>query len=328
MGDRTQDFFALTIETTHAGAELLTAALDSVGASMTEIVEERRDVERFLSNEAKHWDFVEEAVLAALDDKTRVRVYVPDAPEGRALRARIDEKLAWLKSQDFGFDIGSLALCEGFVPYEDWAGSYKKYFKPTDVGARLTICPEWERENYDPSGRVVLYIDPGMVFGSGTHETTSLCLEMISETVRGGERVFDAGCGSGILSIAALLFGAKFVLGCDIDPAAAHVVMGNARNNGIGPDRLRVEIGDVIEDAELIGRVGTGYDLVTSNIIASIVAALAPTAARLLVPGGRWIASGVIRERLPEVEAAMRAAGFSILETRIRGEWVALEAVK
>lgn len=321
-------YTALTIQTTELGQELLSAALESVGAEKLEIIERRQDVEEFLRANAKHWDFVEDGLIEGFGDEPCVRVYIPDSEAGRALRARIDEKLQWLSKQDFGFSIGTLQTSEARVNNEDWATNWKKYFKPMSVGRRLVVCPEWERENVLGTDRVVLYIDPGMVFGSGTHETTSLCLELLSERIKGGEHVLDAGCGSGILSIGALLFGAKDALGVDIDAAAEHVAMRNASFNGIGADRLRVMTGDVIEDPRTREAVGSGYDVLCSNIIANVVIALGAQAPHLVRKGGLWIASGIIEDRRADVESAMSKAGFCVLDVRTKGEWVAILAQK
>ena len=321
-------YTALTIETTELGVDLLSAALESVGAEKQEIIERREDVEQFLADNAKHWDYVENGLIEGFGIEPQVRVYIPESDAGHELRARIDEKLAWLAAQDFGFDIGTLKTSETRVNNEDWATNWKKYFKPIEIGDKLVVCPEWERENLENSGRTVLYIDPGMVFGSGSHETTSLCLGFLSEVIHGGERVLDAGCGSGILSIGALLFGAKSALGVDIDAAAEHVAMRNASFNGIGADRLTILTGDVIEDEETQRAVGEGYDVLCSNIIANVVIALGAQAPRLVKKGGLWIASGIILDRQADVEDAMRRAGFTVVDMRNKGEWVAILARK
>jgi len=326
--DTSQNYIALTISTTELGVDLLSGALEAVGAEKLEIIEAQADVVQFLQDNAKHWDFVEDNLIEGFEENPSVRVYIPDTDAGVALRTRIEEKLAWLKAEDFGFDIGTLETSEYYVNNEDWATNWRKYFKPMEIGDKLIVCPEWERENLTEEQRTVLYIDPGMVFGSGTHETTSLCLEFLSEVIKGGERVFDAGCGSGILSIGALLFGAKSALGVDIDDAADRVAMRNAGFNNIGADKLSVIIGDVIEDEDVQSRVGTGYDVLCSNIIANVVIALGQQAGKLVKQGGLWIASGIIHDRRADVEAAMLAAGFELVEVRTKGEWVAIMAKK
>ena len=325
---QSQDYQVLCIQTTQLGVDLLSAALESVGAEKLEIVERRADVEQFLRDNAKHWDYVENGLIEGFGDEPCIKVYVPMTQQGEQLAGRIAEKLRWLADQDFGFDIGTLAVTRSRINNEDWATNWKKYFKPMQIGQRLTVCPQWERDTLQPDGRTVLYIDPGMVFGSGTHETTSLCLEMLSQEIQGGERVLDAGCGSGILSIGALLFGAREALGVDIDAAADHVAMHNASFNGIGSDRLRIIVGDILEDKAVQEAVGGGYDVLCSNIIANVVIALGAQAGHLVREDGIWIASGIIRDRCDDVCRAMRQAGFGVQRIAKKGEWVAIAARK
>lgn len=321
---QTERYMTMTIETTELGAELVSAALDSIGVEKQEIIDRREDVEQFLEANRKHWDFVEDEMISAFSDTPRIRIYLPESDAGRKKLEEVQEKLSWLAAQDFGFDIGTLETAYGSVNNEDWANNWRKYFKPFPVGDRLIVCPEWERVQTGGEDRKILYIDPGMVFGSGTHETTSLCLENLSQIVRGGERVLDAGCGSGILSIGAILFGAKEALGVDIDDAARHVVQHNAQCNGIGQEQLKVLIGDINEDEEIRTQIGGGYDILCSNIIADVIIALSRQASGLVRTDGYWLASGIILEREKDVAAAMEKAGFEILKIQRKGEWVAI----
>lgn len=314
----------MTIQTTELGVDLVSAALDSIGVEKQEIIERREDVERFLEQNRKHWDYVENDMIGSFGEEPQIRIYLPESDAGREKLDEVREKLSWLKQQDFGFDIGTLDVSYGSVNNEDWANNWRKYFKPMEIGEKLIVCPEWERDRLNESDRKVLYIDPGMVFGSGTHETTSLCLDLLSQIVTGGEHVLDAGCGSGILSIGAILFGAKDALGVDIDDAARHVVQHNASFNGITQDHLRVLIGDIIEDETIQKEVGTGYEILCSNIIADVIIALSRQAGALVKEGGYWIASGIIRDREEEVADAMQKAGFTLLKIQRKGEWVAI----
>ena len=184
------------------------------------------------------------------------------------------------------------------VEQEDWENAWRKYYHAMEIGSRLAICPSWEEYEGD---RTVIRLDPGMAFGTGTHETTSLCLEMLDRLVQGGERVLDIGTGSGILAIAALKLGAREAEGVDIDPMCVRTAGENAERNGVS-DRFRVLVGDLSDKAS--GR----YDLITANIVASAILSLAPHVPALMAPGAQFIASGIIDERKEEVLDGLRAA--------------------
>ena len=181
------------------------------------------------------------------------------------------------------------------------------------------MLPQWLP---DPgSGRIPLRLDPGLIFGTGSHPTTMLCLEALEDYAGKGVKVLDLGCGSGILGIGALVLGSDFCLGCDIDPKAPDVVMSNAALNSIGPDRLRALSGDIIKDSSLRRSFGTGYQLVLSNIVADVIINLAPYVPEFIAPGGTYISSGIIDGRQDEVRAAIEKAGFTVTEHRQMEEW-------
>jgi len=203
---------------------------------------------------------------------------------------------------------------------EDWARAWKAFFRPTRVGRRLVVVPEWER--YRPEGDLIpIIIDPGMAFGTGTHPTTGMCLSLLEEHLSGGEVVIDLGTGSGILAIAAARLGAARVLALDIDPLAVEIARRNVARNGVG---------DIVEVRP--GGQGafpfSGADLVVANIVASTISQASPRVAAALRPGGRFIASGIVRERRAEVEKAMVVAGMRVTGDREEGDWVSLVAVK
>ncbi len=200
------------------------------------------------------------------------------------------------------------------VEQEDWENAWRKYYHAMEIGSRLAICPSWEEYEGD---RTVIRLDPGMAFGTGTHETTSLCLEQLDQRIRGGERVLDIGTGSGILAIAALLLGAGSAEGVDIDPMCVRTAGENAALNGV-QDRLQVLVGDLSDKA-----TGT-YDLITANIVAAAIISLAPHVPALLAPGAVFIASGIIDTRKDEVIAGVTAAGLEVVEIHEKNGWVAL----
>ena len=183
-----------------------------------------------------------------------------------------------------------------------------------DIGRRLAIVPGWEEYDTD---RTVITMDPGMAFGTGTHETTSLCLETLDELVQGGERVLDIGTGSGILAIAALKLGAKEAEGVDIDPMCVRTAGENAQRNGVA-EKLTVLVGDLSDKASGV------YDIITANIVAAAILSLAPAVPALMAPGARFIASGIIDERRDEVLDGLKAAGLRPVQVKEKRGWVCI----
>ncbi len=203
------------------------------------------------------------------------------------------------------------------IEEDDWENGWKAFYHAMELGERLAVCPSWE--SYDKPGRVVLRLDPGMAFGTGTHETTALCLRALDELVRGGERMLDIGTGSGILAIAALLLGAKEADGVDIDPMCVRTAGENAERNGVA-DRFRVRVGNLSE------QVSGKYQIITANIVANAIISLAPSVPALLEQNGVFIASGIIDEREEEVAAAIAATGLVVRQIRRDNGWVCILA--
>ena len=205
------------------------------------------------------------------------------------------------------------------VKDEDWENNWKQFYKPMEIGERLLVIPAWEQA--DPKGRVTLTLNPGLTFGTGSHATTRLCLTALESRIHGGERVLDLGCGSGILSIAALRLGAKSAFACDIDEKCVDVAYENAALNGIGKDRLTVRQGDATKEGPLRDAIGTGYDVVVANIVADVIISLAPQVRHFLKEDGWFLTSGIIDDRADEVAAALVAAGWSIVESCTSEGW-------
>ena len=197
------------------------------------------------------------------------------------------------------------------VEQEDWQNGWRKYYHPMEIGSRLAVVPSWQQYDTD---RVKLILDPGLAFGTGGHETTSLCLEALDEQVRGGERVLDIGTGSGILAIAALKLGAASAEGVDIDPVAVRTAGENAALNGV-QDKLTVLVGDLSDKAS-----GT-YDIITANIVANAILSLAPAVPGLMAEGATFIASGIIDSRKDEVITGLEKAGLSVVEVKEKRGW-------
>jgi len=228
--------------------------------------------------------------------------------------------------EDFKSALNCLALFPSpkistrIIPEEDWAGAWKAHYKPEHIGRRLVVKPSWESYNASEN-ELIIEIDPGMAFGSGTHATTAMCLRLLEEYMRPGLTVYDVGTGTGILAIAAAKLGADRVVAVDIDSLACKVAAGNVERNGVG-GQVRVVHGNLLD------LLDSAAGLIVSNILADVIISLAPGAARMLAPGGILIASGIIRERAGEVRAALEVAGLSICEQMEDGQWVALVAKK
>ena len=315
------DFIEVSIETTSEGVDMLVSALEDMGITGFSI-EDSRDFNEFLETVTPHWDYVEESLLRLRTAPTVVKIYPADNDQGRALIDRVTQRLTELKTAPGGKIYGSLALSFQGVRDEDWANAYKKYFKPFPVGERLVVKPSWE--SYDNrENRVILEIDPASSFGTGSHETTRLCLECIEQTLKPGDRVLDMGCGSGILSAAALLLGASDVTCVDIDENCITTTRENLARNGFSEDRARTFCGNAISDAALADSIAeVQYDLIAANIVADVIIAMRPLFLRCLKPGGILLTSGIIGPRADEVGQQLRDAGFTIQARFEKNDWV------
>lgn len=256
--------------------------------------------------EIAHVDLIEQDLLDQPRDIVKVHMYLaPDENLAEVLplfRERLDAS---------GIEY---TLSTTGVEQEDWQNAWKKYYHAMDIGQRLAIVPGWEEYQTD---RTVITMDPGMAFGTGTHETTSLCLEVLDARVKGGERMLDIGTGSGILAIAALKLGAAQAEGVDIDPMCVRTAGENAQRNGV-QDRFKVLVGDLSDKASGV------YNIITANIVASAILSLAPHVPALMAPGAVFIASGIIDTRKDEVLEGLRAAGLDSFEVHEKRGWVCI----
>ena len=289
-------------------AKLIAAGMDGL------VIEDEEEFLQFLEQNRQYWDYVDQGLLDRMRGVTRVKFYVTDDATGREQLERYTHGLGW------EYTVTQLAE-------NDWAYSWQKYYKPLTIGKRLYVVPEWEREKTVPEGRCPLYLNPGLTFGTGSHASTQLCLEGVEEHTVPGRAVLDLGCGSGILSIAALCLGASHAVAVDIDPKAVDVAYENAALNGIGRDRYTVRAGDVISDAALAAELGQErYHLVLANIVADVIIPLSARVPALLAEDGVFLCSGIIDTRAHEVEAALERNGLSVTRRREKNGWVALEA--
>ena len=306
----------LCVHTTTMGVDIVSNALLDAGAYGTQILD-RYDV---LSSDRRDgmWDMIDEKVLTDLPEDVVVEAYYSLERHPGEIRASLAEQLSPMKNSSMGFDMGTLRIESEQVQDEDWAENWKKYYKPTRIGKTLVIRPSWEQYEPRPNDRVI-EMDPGMAFGTGTHETTSMCMEQLERYVTPGSTCIDVGCGSGILALAAVKLGAASALAIDLDRDAVRVAAENVERNHLS-DRIRVVHGDLLE------RSDETADVVVANIIADVICFLCAPARKHLNPGGVFICSGIIREREADVLRALEAAGYRVDCRMEKGEWVCLAA--
>ena len=311
------------IDTNHGGletVETLLSALDIDGL----VIDDEAEFQDFLENNHQYWDYVDEDLEQSMRGKSRVTFYLPADETGFSKMGEVRIALAKLKQEQT--DCGSLLMTLEDLEDADWENNWKQYYRPMEIGERLLVIPQWLQDEPKvqtllSQGRVPLILDPGLTFGTGSHATTRLCLTALEQHIRGGERVLDLGCGSGILSIAALRLGAASATAVDIDDKCLTVAYENAALNGIGKDIYTVLVGDVFSNESFRAQVGGGYDILAANIVADVIKALAPMARSFLKPGGLFLCSGIIDDRAQEVADALRTAGLEILETRSAEGW-------
>ena len=259
--------------------------------------------------EIAHIDLIDEELLAKDRSKAFIHIYLePDVNPAEAL-AFLSERY---NAEGIVHELDTSCTMD-----EDWRNNWKKFFNPTPVGERILIRPTW-RYDFEAGDRVVLNIDPGLAFGTGSHETTRLCLETIEKYLRQGDTVLDVGCGSGILAIASLLLGAKSAVGVDIDPVAVRTARENAELNGV-EDRFEVVVGDLTE------KISGKFNLIVANIVADAIISLSAGVREFMTPDTVYIMSGIIDSRGDEVAEAV-GRDFEIIERYEDGGWVCLAA--
>ena len=304
------------IYTTTAGIDPLTGSMLDLGLQGF-MIEDAQDFDEFLHDTTPHWDYVDQAVMEKMKDcETCVTIYVADNPQGMEELMQVRQILARLKAQDPDGKYGRLELEMKDVDEEDWSNAWKKYYHPVQVGEHLVVCPSWEAYDRKPD-EVVLTLNPGMAFGTGTHDTTRLCMELLEKYITPQDTVLDVGCGSGILAITAALLGANKIIGCDIDEVAVKVAGENAALNGV-QDRIAFHQGD------LTSQVEGSFQIICANIVADVIIRLSEDAGRYLAKDGIFISSGIIDTREQDVLNALEQNGFQVIERRTSGGWVAL----
>ncbi len=320
-------YIEFRVHASRQGIEQVTAMFMSKGIQSVSI-NDPADMEDILNKKNEYdWDYVEDSLKTKLDQEPTISAYFEDTPENREKIQQLKLSVMMLKSKEleglYGWDVdfGRLYAEDITLDDEDWKDKWKENFKPSKITDKLVVKPTWE-EYEAKEDEVVVQIDPGMAFGTGTHETTSLCLKLMEKYL--GEapedkKVLDVGCGSGILSIAAALLGCSEVMGIEIDEDAVNVAAENVELNKVS-DKVKIQHGDLVKGVDFKA------DIIVANLMADLVISLSESAKSHLEQGGVFISSGILTEKKEKVAEAVKAAGFDIIEIVEDGEWCAIAA--
>ena len=251
--------------------------------------------------------------------------YLDEEVDKHEMLLKVRQELEEMRSY---LNVGDCTIEESQTEDVDWVNNWKQYFHQFYIDDILVI-PSWENVEAKDSDKMVIHIDPGTAFGTGMHETTQLCIRQLKKYVTEDTEILDVGCGSGILGMLALKFGAKHSVGTDLDPCAIDATYENMDNNGISRDQYEVMIGNIIDDKEVQDKVGyEKYDIVAANILADVLVPLTPVIIHQLKKGGIYITSGIIEDKEEVVVEAVKKAGLEVLEVNHQGEWVSVTARK
>ena len=252
-------------------------------------------------------------------------LYLDEEVDKHEMLLKVRQELEEMRSY---LNVGDCTIEESQTEDVDWVNNWKQYFHQFYIDDILVI-PSWENVEAKDSDKMVIHIDPGTAFGTGMHETTQLCIRQLKKYVTEDTEILDVGCGSGILGMLALKFGAKHSVGTDLDPCAIDATYENMDNNGISRDQYEVMIGNIIDDKEVQDKVGyEKYDIVAANILADVLVPLTPVIIHQLKKGGIYITSGIIEDKEEVVVEAVKKAGLEVLEVNHQGEWVSVTARK
>lgn len=306
-------FTEITVHTTSEASELIADALwnyTNYGVAISDV----KDVIALQRDKAIYWDYMDESLLDNGDVLVKAFITLEDTPKTLPL---IREDIEILKERGKGFlNFGTLETTGKVVEGDDWLEIWRKHFRPLHIGERIVVCPEWIAYEKKPDEKVVK-LDSNMAFGTGEHETTSMCLKLLQEYLTPRSVCIDVGCGSGILGISAIKLGAEFAYLTDIDDIAVKSATHNCKINGVS-DKVKVAHSDLLSDAEIKG------DIMLANITAEILCRLAPSIPKNLKDGGTLILSGIIESRLQTVKDAFGAQGLTLEKSIKEGEWYAL----
>jgi ribosomal protein L11 methyltransferase len=323
----------LTIHTTEEATEMISNFLHEMGAGGVSI-EESGTLNKPRDTSLGQW--YELPLNDIPEGQAVIKGYFAEGADPEELVRQLKPRVEELR--EFDIDPGDVVYASADVDDEDWATAWKQYFKPIRVSEKLTIKPTWE--SYDPAdGEVIIELDPGMAFGTGTHPTTALCLRTLESVIKGGEEVIDVGTGSGILAIGAVKLGAKRVLALDLDPVAVSSATENVHLNGLSDD-IQIKVSDLLgvlksnstgndgSTADAPVALSLPVDLIVANILAEIILLFLDDVYAALKPGGTYIASGIYKNKEDDVEQGLIGAGFRIVQKHRDEDWIAFVAEK
>ena len=316
----------LNIYTTTEGIDLICSRLMDIGVKGFAI-KDAEDFNEFLENKNGKWDYIDEDLLGLSDCETCITIYLPNNNQGAEMLISVNAMLKEMKAADTENVFGRLETDFSSIREEDWANNWKQYFKPLKIGNKLLIKPSWEDYKADGDERIILEIDPASSFGTGQHHTTRLCLELLENSIEKGDELLDMGCGSGILSIGAMLLGAENAVAVDIEENAVASAIENAAKNNIPEDKYIAYCGNVLSNNALADKIDKKYDIITANIVADVLIAMGSLFDRYLKENGILIISGIIEERMDEVINAVENCGFTKLEQNIKEGWAAVKLI-
>lgn len=316
-------FHKITVHASSLGVEFIQGVLMGAEAECFEIIDPT-DLQELLDTQYVPFDYVDDALLETKGDEPKVRVYLADNSQGREKMEFILDGIEALRNET-EFDLGSLKTEISETDDSEWADNWKEFFHPLPIGNSFVVKPTWE--DWEGEDRIVLEIDPESSFGSGQHETTSLCLEALEDIPLENVSVLDMGCGSGILGIGALLLGAKDVLAVDIDKNAVDIAVKNATLNKV--QNFEGLCGNTLSDEGVYNKVTSKkYGVILANIVADVIIAMAPAFKKVLEDEGKLICSGIISPRKGEVLTALAENGFALTGIAEKNDWVAIVCTK
>ncbi len=309
------DWTQVKLYTTTPAIDIVSGYLISHGLRGL-MIEDASDFSDFLEDTTIHWDYIDDDLMKMKECETAVVFYLPDNLQGMEMFRGIRQGIESLRSEVPEIDFGRLTFETEGVREEDWETAWKKYYHPVRVGEHIMICPCWEDCELQP-GDIKVVLDPGMAFGTGTHETTRLCMQFLEKYITKDTTMLDVGTGSGILAITALLLGTKSAVGVDIDELSVKIAQENADLNGVG-DKISLVWGDLTE------KISGTYDVICANIVADVIIRLCQSVTAFMHKDTVLIVSGIIEDRCGDVFAALEDAGLSIIEKNQENDWVSV----